>query len=240
MSILMRRVLSGALWRQVRNLLAARIAAGQWRPGAALPSEADLAREFGVSAFTMRKALRLLEAECLLKRRYGRSFVNDTAPWERALRCSTASTREAGRNVAEVMLLEISEAVANEAQRKHLKLGREDRAYRMERVHALRREPSIVEEISMPSALFPGLAGRSDLCEPIASLAAVFGIVLGRTEESVRVEVATPAAARLLGLPAGAPVLVLDRLVYAIDGTPVEWRFAEVKRRERYDESTHD
>ena len=66
------------IYQQLRDLLAERIAKGEWKPGAIIPNEGDLAREFGVSAGTMRKALSLLENEHLITRRQGRgTFVND-------------------------------------------------------------------------------------------------------------------------------------------------------------------
>jgi GntR family transcriptional regulator len=66
------------LYILLRDALADRIADGQLKPGAALASEGDLAREFGVSPGTMRKALDLLESERLITRRQGRgTFVND-------------------------------------------------------------------------------------------------------------------------------------------------------------------
>src|SRR4249920_240921 len=66
------------LYLQVRDALAERVATGQWKPGACIPNENDLAREFGVSSGTMRKALDLLEDQSLLTRRQGRgTFVND-------------------------------------------------------------------------------------------------------------------------------------------------------------------
>ena len=65
---------------QLRDALAERIASGEWKPGSAIPNEGDLAREFGVSAGTMRKALSLLENEHLITRRQGRgTYVNDPA-----------------------------------------------------------------------------------------------------------------------------------------------------------------
>ena len=68
------------LYLQVRDALAARIAAREWKPHVAVPNESDLAREFGVSAGTMRKALELMRQERLLTRRQGRgTFVNDLA-----------------------------------------------------------------------------------------------------------------------------------------------------------------
>jgi GntR family transcriptional regulator len=51
---------------------------------------------------------------------------------------------------------------------------------------------------------------------------------------------ASPVAAHLLGLDVGAPVLALDRLVYAIDGAPVEWRLCQANLADKYYEANVD
>jgi GntR family transcriptional regulator len=67
-----------ALYLQVRDMLAQRITTGEWKAGLALPNEAELALAVGVSLGTMRKALKILEAEKLVTRRGGRgTSVND-------------------------------------------------------------------------------------------------------------------------------------------------------------------
>ena len=63
------RFLIRPLHVQVRDALAQRIATGEWKPGDAIPSENDLARQLGVSPGTIRRSLHLLESEHLLKRR---------------------------------------------------------------------------------------------------------------------------------------------------------------------------
>jgi DNA-binding GntR family transcriptional regulator len=66
------------LYLQVRDAVAERIATGTWKTGNAIPNEGDLAREFGVSVGTVRKALGLLEGQHILTRQQGRgTFVND-------------------------------------------------------------------------------------------------------------------------------------------------------------------
>lgn len=57
------------LYLKVRDVLAARIAVGEWKPGTPIPKESELVREFGVSPETMRQALDLMEADDLLTRR---------------------------------------------------------------------------------------------------------------------------------------------------------------------------
>jgi GntR family transcriptional regulator len=61
--------------RSLRHLIAAslraRVAAGEFRAGARLPSEPDLARSLGVSRSSLRSAIALLEEDGLLRRLQG-------------------------------------------------------------------------------------------------------------------------------------------------------------------------
>ena len=56
------------LYAQIRQLVANRIAEGEWQEHDALPSEWDLAAELSVSQGTVRKALTELVAELLALR----------------------------------------------------------------------------------------------------------------------------------------------------------------------------
>src|SRR5665213_1339497 len=60
------------LYVEVRARLIEAISAGAWRPGEAIPSEAQLARGFGVAIGTIRKAVDSLVAEQALVRRQGK------------------------------------------------------------------------------------------------------------------------------------------------------------------------
>lgn len=56
-------------WQSVREEVLRRIHAREWRPGALIPSETDLAREFGCARTTVNRALRSLAESGLLDRR---------------------------------------------------------------------------------------------------------------------------------------------------------------------------
>ena len=233
--MLTRRFSTRAIYQQMRDVLAARIATGEWKPGTALPSEADLAREFGVSPGTARKALKLLEAERLLTRRQGHgTFVNAPSSDERALRYSNIRTSGGERIVGEVKVLKVSEGPANEAQRDRLQLRSEDCACQIRCVRLFNGKPFMVEEISMPSTLFPGLTEREDFGCSIASLAQEFGVLVGGAEERLTIGPAPRDVVEVLGLEVGAPILMLDRLVHAIDGRPVEWRLRHADLADKY------
>ena len=64
------------LYRRIFDALSGRIGSGELKPGDRLPSEAETAREFGVSRITSKRALQMLAAEGLIRRIPGRgSFV---------------------------------------------------------------------------------------------------------------------------------------------------------------------
>jgi GntR family transcriptional repressor for pyruvate dehydrogenase complex len=67
-------------YRQIANVIEERIVARSLRTGDALPSETELARQFGVNRSTIREAIRELETHGLLGRGRGRKRLRVTRP----------------------------------------------------------------------------------------------------------------------------------------------------------------
>ena len=59
------------LYYQLKEQIRQKIESGQWKPGAPIPSEDNLCRNYGVSRGTVRQAISVLENEGLLVRRHG-------------------------------------------------------------------------------------------------------------------------------------------------------------------------
>ncbi|MET0273587.1 MAG: FadR/GntR family transcriptional regulator [Phenylobacterium sp.] len=62
---------SGKLYRRLADLIAAEIEAGKYRLGERLPTERELAEQFGVSRPTLREALIALEMQGMIEARHG-------------------------------------------------------------------------------------------------------------------------------------------------------------------------
>ncbi|MET0652257.1 MAG: GntR family transcriptional regulator [Hyphomicrobiaceae bacterium] len=214
------------LYLQLRDALAERVAAGEWKPGTAIPNEGDLAREFGVSAGTMRKALDLLEDEHLVTRRQGRgTFVNDQNSEELAVRFCNVRKPDGRRIVGRFRNVSLTEATASEMECARLQITPQDRVFRAERIRLDQERPFMVEALSIPAALFPDFAVSVGALPHVTELAQRYGILLGKAEERVSVETASGEIAKTLGIAVGVPVAVLDRVVFALDDRrPVEWR----------------
>lgn len=223
------------LYLQLRDALADRIASGEWRPGAAIPNESDLAREFEVSAGTMRKALDLMEGEHLLTRRQGRgTFVNDQSSDELAARFSNIRGAEGRRICGQIKSSQVTSGSANEMECSRLRLSAQDSVYRIQRVRHDKGAVFQLEEASLPATLFPGLDEKKDIPHQVIVLAQDYGILPGKAEERVSLGEASKQVADTLGIPARAPVIVLDRVVLALDGRPIEWRVAWCNLTDKY------
>lgn len=224
------RLSAKALYQQVRDTLAQRIASREWKPGSAVPNEADLALEMGVSAGTVRKALELLETQRLITRRQGRgTFVND--PTSEEVVCRFIRIRNAdGESVAgQIMSQTVSEGSASELECSRLNLRAGDGVYRIRRVRSYRGRSFLVADVTLPAALYPRLADRSNIPDGIGALAPWNGLLLGKALERVSVCVPTADVSGLLDVASGTPVLLLDCVLFLL-GThqPVAWRIGYV------------
>lgn len=215
------------LYLQARDAIAQRIAAGEWKPHAAIPNENALAREFGVSPGTMRKALDLAEAERLLTRRQGRgTFVNDPSSDEQVERYNSIRGRNGKRVDADVEVLNLLETIVNERECMRLHLRLRERVIRIRRLRSTEGKPYMLEDVAMPAKLFPDLT-HHDASQRFAVLAQQSGVLLGRGEERLAISTAAPDVAAALQVDEGATLMRLDRVIYTLEGKPAEWRLGQ-------------
>jgi GntR family transcriptional regulator len=224
--------LTRPLYLQLRDALAERIAKGEWKPSTAIPSEGDLAREFGVSPGTMRKALDLMEGERLVTRRQGRgTFVNDQAAHELAIRFSNIRGANGERIALQVESAEATKGIANKLECLRLRLQMHDLVYRIRCVRLHEDQPLMVEEASMPAALFPGLVENNGFPHDIVILAQQHGMLLGKAQERISIDAASPPVAEALRVAPSSPIMVLDRVMLTLDGRRIEWRIGRCHLR---------
>ena len=214
------------LYVQVRELMIGRMIQGVWKPGAVLPSEVQLAEEFGVSQGTVRKALDALAAENLVIRRQGRGTFVAEHDDERALFHFFHLVGEDGsRQLPGGSQLSCRAGKSTRLEAERLDIGRGARVIRVRRTRDLAGASAIYESISVPAELFPDLGGDGVLPNTLYELyESRYGVTIVRAEERLRAVEAPAEAAALLGLMPGAPLLEIDRVAFALNGRPAEWR----------------
>lgn len=224
-----------ALYLQLSDVLIERMANGTWKPGTSLPSEQELAREFGVSTGTVRKALEVLVDMRLVTRRQGRgTFVSDQTSDEAGLRFVRLRTASGSHVFGHIRSIEITDGNATEVECRRLALQAGDKVHRISRTRIDNKTPFMIERASVPAKLFPDLADKVDFTDRIVALARHYGIFLGKATEQITIEPVSAEIAHGLGVSKSTTIAVLDRVSLALDGTPVEWRKAWCNLDGRY------
>lgn len=220
------------LFRAVRRSLLLAIEAGSVAPGQALPSETELAATFGVSVGTVRKAVDDLVAEHILVRRQGRGTFVATHTSDRFLFQFFHIERGDGlREPPQVELLSFERLRLDDEAATALGLRAGEPALQVENRLRLQGRAVVHDRLVIPAALFRGLTEKRWRERPSTIYhlyQTEFGITVVRALERLRAVGADRAAARVLGVAPGAPVLQVRRVAIALGGQAVEWRVSTV------------
>jgi GntR family transcriptional regulator len=222
------RFFTRPLYLQLRDVLAERIANGNWTVGDALPNEIDLARELNVSPGTLRKSLDLLERDHLIVRRRGRgTFVNDrTAPAELA-RFTNLRSSDGHRVLGALSSVEIERRRPSESERTLLQLPPDADICALRRLRLYRGNPLLVEHVLLPDALFSAVSDAEWSSCWLTDIAPRHGILLGSATEKLATAAASADTADTLCIARDSAVFILERLIRTLDGHPAQWRRAE-------------
>jgi GntR family transcriptional regulator len=217
------------LYVQIKGSLERSLEAGEWRPGEAIPSELELAGRFGVSQGTVRKAIDALADENLVVRRQGKGTFVATHTEEKMsmfrflrIRRNDGESEYPGSRLLDIRR---SKATAETARLLDLKPG--DPVIVLRRVLEYGGQPVVLDEITLPGALFRGLTrAKYDAYQGsmYSFFETEFGVRMLKAQEKLRAIAADPASAAILGVEPGAPLLAVDRVTLTYGDRPVEVR----------------
>lgn len=216
------------LFRVVKRSLLRAIESGAAAPGAALPSETELAQAMGVSIGTLRRAVDELTAEHILVRRQGRGTFVATHNVDRFLFQFFHVEREDGlHEVPQVDLLSFERGRIDEEAAAALSVREGDPAIVIENRLSLQGRAVIHDRLVLPAALFRGLTEAKFARRPSTIYhlyQTEYGITVVRAHERARAVPCERAIARVLALAPGAPVLKVRRTALTFGDKPVEYR----------------
>jgi len=211
-------------YAQLVRILLGQIAAGVFRPGDRLPSEAQLCERYGVSPMTVRRVVNILADQGVVIAEQGRgTFVKPlelgtaTFDLDRLQRLFRAD-----QSTVKVLEARIASAVERTARKLAIEVG--DRTvfirrliFQGEEAMLLHREHVIYDptrplieaemEVTALHGLFSG-GGGSDL---------------KRGDLTIDATVLTEEEAALLHLKVGSPAFRLEHIFYDFDDRPVSW-----------------
>ncbi len=215
------------LYLRVRDQIA--LAIGRtWRPGDAIPSESELAKTHGVALGTLRKALDVLVAEGLLERFQGKGTFIRRANFNASLfRFFRFQTAQGERRIPESRILRRQVLKGPSAVTSALRLPARSEVIRLNRLRFANEVPVLLEEIWLPKETFkallePEIIAFGNLLYPMYET--YCNQVVASAQETLTAELAQPSDAKILRVPAGAPLIVIERVAFDFERIPIEWR----------------
>jgi GntR family transcriptional regulator len=216
------------LYQQIKTLITRSLQSGEWRPGELIPSEMELAARYKVSQGTVRKAIDAMADENLLVRRQGKgTFVATHAEEKIQFRFLRLMSDEGEAGSVERRFIDCRRMRAPVEVSRALALKSGDSAVQVRRLLYFRGKPVVLDDIWLPAPLFKGLTAErlSEYRGPMYGLFETeFGVRMIRAEEQLRAVAADAAAAELLQVNLGAPLLSVERLSHTYEDRPVELR----------------
>jgi GntR family transcriptional regulator len=200
----------------------------EWKPGAMIPAETELAARFKVSQGTVRKAIDELSAENLLVRRQGKgTFVASHQEPRAAFRFLRLAEDSGAPIVYQSHFLECKRLRVPADVAKYLELKTGDSALMIRRLLLMGGNPVVLDEIWLPLALFRGLTAEklADYKGPLYGLfESEFGTRMIRADERIKAVSADEEAAKWLQIQPGTPLLSVERVSFTYQDKPVEVR----------------
>ena len=213
------------LYRVICEELKQRISSGTYPRGAALPSEGELSKEFGVSLITVRHAIQELVLDGLIERRQGiGSFVRDQ-PREVIIGLSSF-TSDVGAGRLRLVRTLLADDMAPAPPEVAEKLGVQTGSLlrHLVRLDAEGGVPLSVDEAFIPPALGASLTSEMASSPLFLDLwQQQTGMSLARTDISISVESASTADRDWLRIGPDVPLLVTRELIFDTSGRAFLW-----------------
>lgn len=212
------------LYYQLQEIIRERIESGQWGPGAQLPPEAELCKEFNLSRGTVRQALADLVREGKLNRRRGKgSFVSAAKISQdlRGLSGFSAYAREMlgselGNRLISVKLEQSDQSLASKLE---VEPGTEVTIVR--KVKTAGDRPFFITTSYIPCKLCPGLEKDDHSTGSLVALIqSKYGYKMEKVKGWFEPVLTREYEASLLEVERGSPALLYERVRYTGEGKP--------------------
>lgn len=225
-----------ARYKQVAALLRDAIKRGDYLPGSALPSQPELAREYGLNQSSISRAMAMLQSEGLIRTEHGRGSVVLDMPTVKRVRRIDRNYRNAqggsaySEGLAEAGLVPRTELVrwgaesAPEDIAEVLELGSTAQV-------VVRRRHMYADDkpIQLATSYIPlDIAGSVDIAMPDTGPSGMYqrlserGFEPVRFSEDIEVRGASTDEASFLDIVSGQPVFHVQRTVFDSSDRPIE------------------
>jgi GntR family transcriptional regulator len=225
-------------YHQVYLDMRAMIDDGRWPAGHHVPPERELARQYGVSLITVRRALDELAREQRIERNRGRGTFVLAPRIDRDIDEPLSFSEEMQRRGLnpQTRLIAARPEKATERVAAALELEPGSPTLFVERLRVADGDPFLLEQAYLPAERFPGLLNADlETSSLYRLLSERYDTHVARSRETFEPVVLRSREAALLGLKPRTPALLVEGISFSDERIPVEYSHTFVRGdRSRY------
>ena len=216
------------LYSQLKELLRTRILDGSYASHSQMPSENELGKIFNVSRITVRQALNDLQKEGLIFKIHGKgTFVAKPKAFQNVSRLQGLAEAMSQMGYEVINQLQSFKFIpANSIIAERLKIAEGEEIAEIKRVRLINREPvSLV--ITYVSKNLGKQLEKADLAtrDIFIIIENDCGIALGHANLAIDAVLAEADLTKALRVEEGSPIMRIERLTHAADGTPLDFEY---------------
>ena len=223
------------LYLQLYGIIRGKIERGEWAVESQIPTEEELCRLFDVSKATVRIAVAELVREGYLRRRQGKgTFVcKRVIPEGLSMLTSFREIMLEAGVVFETRVLAQTVLMLTDDLELKLDVPDDKHIIYLRRVRLVEGEPILLQDSYLPHAFCPTLLSEELEHQSVLEfLEERCGVRVTRVRDYIEIAALAEEEARILALPAGSPVLLLEQYFYAGDAQVMYTR--SIQRPERF------
>ncbi|RYM05672.1 GntR family transcriptional regulator [Sporolactobacillus sp. THM7-7] len=195
------------------------------KPGDRIPSEREFTEQFHVSRMTVRQAvMNLVNAGVLVRLKGKGTFVSGQKKIEKALKGLNGFTEDMIRRGMKPgsRMLDFRKTIPERKIAGRLNLSEGEEVFAVKRTRFADDRPMAIETTYIPVYLVPRMTQEAANRSLYEYMEKVSGLTIDYADQSIEASLVSETEARLLDVPEGSPVLLIERCAYLAGGHPAE------------------
>lgn len=207
---------SSPMYLQLREVIRNKIDEWEYKPGTAIPSENELAEQYGINRMTVRSAIEALTKEGILKSVQGKGVFVVGQKSERNLNILEGFTQIMKSKKSEPKFKILQHTVRDAGNKFAMMFGikPEENIYYIKRICYDNKEPVSIEEIFIPSYIMPKFEGIDLTVFSIYEVYDFYKINLTKAIQTLDIAKLNQRDAKILNEEENAPALLFECTSY--------------------------
>lgn len=221
------------VYYQLKEIIQNRIQSGEYVEGGSIPSERELAKDFGISRMTVRQALNQMVAEGLLVREKGRgTFVAKHKIQQKNISSFSETVRAKGMVPSTKVLYFKKEAAGDEVSNS-LDISKDTQVYAVKRLRLANDIPVGLEQVFIPVDFCPDLESHQLEASLYQLISEKYGISIDYMDNIIEASVTTTDERKLLNISTSTPVLRITGVSFILGGRKFSYE-RDIYRADQY------